>query len=91
MRDRNKERDRDRNKDRDREAERQREEERQRQRERQRERETETKRAHGLGGLMYCIATRPSMEPKAKPVGRFDLSLKILTHRCWYFNGLSSV
>ena len=89
MRDRNKERDR----ETETETERQREGERQRQRERQRERETETerKRAHGLGGLMYCIATRPSMEPKAKPVGRFDLSLKILTHRCWYFNGLSSV
>ena len=87
MRDRNKERDR----ETETETERQREGERQRQREIQRETETETKRAHGLGGLMYCIATRPSMEPKAKPVGRFDLSLKILTHRCWYFNGLSSV
>ena len=44
---------------------------------------------YGLGGLMYWIATRPSMEPRAKPVGWFCLSLKILMHLCWYFNGLS--
>ncbi len=24
---------------------------------------------HGLGGLMYCMATLPSIDPRANPVG----------------------
>ena len=46
---------------------------------------------HGLGGLMYWMATLPSMDPKANPVGCpcGFLSLKMLKHRCWNFKGLS--
>jgi len=35
------------------------------------------------------VETRPSMEPRANPVGWFCLSLKMHTQRCWYFKGLS--
>ena len=40
---------------------------------------------------MYCTAALPSMEPRAKPVGQFCLSRKMVTQRSYKWPKLISV